>query len=69
MKRLLALFVPIAVLTGCGQSDSSLSKTDDQTLRNNLSRELTAEEKAKMGGGPGANAGAPALPPEKKAGP
>lgn len=58
---------------GCNQGGSSLSKDEDKALRNNLSRELTPDEIARMnsapaagGAGKGEGGSAPAEPPAGK---
>lgn len=39
-------------LAGCGDSGGGdLNKSDEDTLRNNMTRQLTPEEIAKLGGG------------------
>ena len=43
---------------GCG-SDAEMSKSDEETLRNNMKRSLTPEELGQMG------KAAPAAPPKK----
>ncbi len=72
MKKTLLALMPLALcLVGCqGDSNSDLPKDQDKQLRNNLSRELTPEEVAKMGGGSAgggtSTAGAPVAPPPGK---
>jgi hypothetical protein len=55
-------------LLGCN-SEPTLPANDEATLKNNLTRPLTAEERAKIGGSPAANSGTPppnaAIPPGK----
>lgn len=54
-QRLSLLFVAVlagVLMAGCGDSGSGeLSKTDEGTLRNNMTRQLTPEEIARLGGG------------------
>lgn len=41
-----------AFLAGCDSSGSAdLNKSDEETLRNNMTRQLTPEEIARLGGG------------------
>ncbi|MCW5942746.1 MAG: hypothetical protein KIS66_10970 [Fimbriimonadaceae bacterium] len=62
----------LAAMGGCNQGGSSLSKDEDRALRNNLSRELTPEEVARMNSAPAASGApkdggpAPAEPPPGK---
>lgn len=76
MNRVLVRWaIPVVaalVVAGCNQGGSSLSKDEDKALRNNLSRELTPDEIARMnsapaaGGDKGEGGSAPAeMPPGK----
>lgn len=58
------------VLMGCGDSGSSeVSKTEDDKIRNNMTRSLTPEEIARMGGNAGATSGSKENPPSDAAKP
>jgi hypothetical protein len=48
MLRRLAPFALVVAAFGCN-SDGEISKSDQDTLRNNMKRSLTAEEMAQMG--------------------
>ncbi|MEJ5171902.1 MAG: hypothetical protein WHU10_13015 [Fimbriimonadales bacterium] len=74
MRTLAAALLAAALLAGCGGGESTeLPKEKDQELRNNMSRSLTPEEIAKMGGGAPADgakdAGPQAAPPPPGKGP
>jgi hypothetical protein len=68
MKRVLLLACLSATFIGCSSPNSDLDKKSDQTLRDNLSRPLNAEEIKQMGSGAGNNAQAGAKPAEMPAG-
>lgn len=74
MKHFVALLAIVALalaLGGCNEKQE-LSKQDQETLKNNLTRELTPEESSKLGGGPAAGGdqggGPAAAPPPEKGG-
>lgn len=71
LAALLALASLAFALSGCNEKQE-LSKQDQETLKNNLTRELTPEESAKLGGGPAAGGdqggGPAAAPPPEKGG-
>lgn len=58
MVRVLVAGLVLVAAVGCS-SNNELSKGDDETLRNNLKRDLTPEELGQMG------KAAPAAPPKK----